>query len=136
MSMSRGSAGLPPVTPPKRERGSLLRLDSFRSDGSRTPGATPLTTPTGSKTMSRAGSTGTLRDLHYGRMAQLGQQRSRAPAGGVAADRLYTATAGYMGHVPHKETEGIGFGQSWAKGCQLAKQRRTSSLPRLSQVVP
>lgn len=122
--------GLPPMTPPKKDRGSLLSLDSFRSDGSRTPG------PVAGGTMSRTNSTGTLRDLHYGRMAQVGQQRSRTPAGGAPADRLYTATAGYMGHVPHKETEGIGFGQSWAKGCQVAKQRRTSSLPRLSQVVP
>lgn len=130
--MSWGSPALPPLVPSKRERGSLISIGSLRSDGSRS------CIDAQGGTLSRTSSTGTLtmRDLHYGRMAQLGQQRSRAPAGGVAADRLYTATAGYMGHVPHKETEGLGFGQSWARGCQVAKQRRTSSLPRLSQAVP
>jgi hypothetical protein len=130
MSMSRGSSmsavGLPPVTPPKKERVSMRSIDSWASERSHSfsAGGTPQS------------SAGTLRDLHYGRMAQLSHQRSQTPAGGAPADRLYTATAGYAGHVPMKETEGLGFGQSWAKGCQMAKQRRTSSLPRLERSVP
>lgn len=77
-------------------------------------------------------STGSLRSLHYDRMARLGRQRGQAPA--AAPDRLFSAAPGYAGHVPMKETEGLGFGQTWARGCQLARQRRgtSSSLPRLS----
>lgn len=66
-----------------------------------------------------------LLELHYDTMRKRQQDRAAGPTfrGGPSMDRQFTATAGYSGHIPGKDSNNV-CGCTFAQGSRLAHETR------------